>query len=251
MRRQLLFKVKCNQVWVKFQITFPRFSTSCGSLKAVNSLGLPYRLTKHGPNVGRKPRLSSTAMTQNSCQISFWTGWNAERWKWSWTGWRNDANLVHVTKQIQSIWSEFTVVKGRKMDWTVSHKIREGGGRTARMDGPWRQVIWMRREEGWFRITDRKETDELECHTNPNRCTGPQMRQKNLESIMLVSGASPDAMSTGSGVTFILNYELTMCLKIQGSTFLQRQPTWLKGPFWWLSIGKYSLINAICCIFFL
>lgn len=29
----------------------------------------------------------------------------------------------------------------KMMDWTVSHKIREGGGRTARMDGPWRQVI--------------------------------------------------------------------------------------------------------------
>lgn len=176
--------LKCNQVWVKFQITFPRFSTSCGSLKVVNSLGLPYRLTKHGPNVGRKPRLSSTAMTPNSCQISFWTGWKSERWKSSLIGWWNDENLV----QIQSICSEFTVVKGKKMDWTVSHKIREGGGRTARMDGPRHQVIWMRREEGWFRITDRKETDGLECHKNPNRCTEPQ---KNLESIMLVSGASP------------------------------------------------------------
>lgn len=48
----------------KIQVTFPRFRASWGSLKAVNSRGLPYRLTKHGPNVGRKPRLSSTVKTQ-------------------------------------------------------------------------------------------------------------------------------------------------------------------------------------------
>lgn len=45
-----------------FKLTFPRFSASCGSLKTLNSRWLPYKFTKHGPNVGRKPRLSSTVV---------------------------------------------------------------------------------------------------------------------------------------------------------------------------------------------
>ncbi len=78
---------------------------------------------------------------------------------------------IYITKTKWNSWTD---------GWTVSRKIREDGGRTARVDGPWIQVIWMRREEGWFRMTDRcsesdrKETDVFEGHSNPNRCTGPQ-----------------------------------------------------------------------------
>lgn len=54
-------------------VTFPKLRASWGSLKAVNSLGLPYRFTKHGPNVGRKPRLSSTVGTKKK-DIMFYYG---------------------------------------------------------------------------------------------------------------------------------------------------------------------------------
>jgi hypothetical protein len=35
--------------------TFPRFRSSNLVLKSENSLGLPYMLIKHGPNVGKNP----------------------------------------------------------------------------------------------------------------------------------------------------------------------------------------------------
>lgn len=74
----MMYSDKKEKKKIKGEVTFPRFRFSCGSLKAVNSLGLPYRFTKHGPNVGRKPRLSSTARTQSGDGVLRSTRWNVE-----------------------------------------------------------------------------------------------------------------------------------------------------------------------------
>lgn len=91
--------------------------------------------------------------------------------------------------QIQRVWSELrwkqkkayvTKKEAKQLNWLklFHRKLREDGGRTARVDAPRSQVIWMRREEGWFRVRKERETS-LKRHSNPNRCTGPQTHRSN------------------------------------------------------------------------
>lgn len=65
---------------------------------------------------------------------------------------------LSLEKRTSQQWSE-TVQMTAQLLHTKALQYREDGGRTARVDAPWSQVIWMRREEGWFRITEKEETD--------------------------------------------------------------------------------------------
>lgn len=121
-------------------VTFPRLSASWGSLKAVNSRALPYRFTKHGPNVGRKPRLSSTAAKNDNGSSPKRKAARGEKLR----------KLMKRMKWIEGISSEAKgeneAASGLIGKRRLENKMANGGvermaGRTAGVDGPWSQGV--------------------------------------------------------------------------------------------------------------